>query len=109
MTQLSFATLDHQNRKKQSKREVFLAKTTVVVRWAALVALIEPHCPKAGKGDPQMSQSKKGNQWHFGMKLHVGVDVRSGLVHNSGVTTGKVHDASVMDNLYLARRQLKCA
>ena len=31
--------------------------------------------------DPEMHQSKKGNQWHFGMKAHVGVDVASGLVH----------------------------
>ena len=46
-----------------------------------------------------MSQSKKGNQWYFGMKAHIGVDARSGLVHTAGVTTGKVHDAKVMDNL----------
>ena len=31
--------------------------------------------------DPQMHQSKKGNQWHFGMKAHIGVDDESGLVH----------------------------
>jgi IS5 family transposase len=52
-----------------------------------------------GKRDPEMSQSKKGNQWYFGMKAHIGVDARSGLVHTAGVTTGKVHDAKVMDNL----------
>ena len=46
-----------------------------------------------------MSQSKKGNQWYFGMKAHVGVDAGSGLVHTAGVTTGKVHDAKVMDRL----------
>src|ERR671917_379534 len=31
--------------------------------------------------DPEMHQTKKGNQWHFGMKAHIGVDVASGLVH----------------------------
>ena len=46
-----------------------------------------------------MSQSKKGNQWYFGMKAHVGADAESGLVHTAGVTTGKVHDAKVMDRL----------
>jgi IS5 family transposase len=46
-----------------------------------------------------MSSSKKGNQWYFGMKAHVGVDAESGLVHTAGVTTGKVHDAKVMANL----------
>ena len=46
-----------------------------------------------------MSSSKKGNQWYFGMKAHVGVDAESGLVHTAGVTTGKVHDAKVMHRL----------
>ena len=54
---------------------------------------------KSGTRDPEMSQSKKGNQWYFGMKAHIGVDASSGLVHTAGVTTGKVHDAKVMDNL----------
>ena len=42
------------------------------------------------KRDPEMSSSKKGNQWYFGMKAHVGVDAGSGFVHTAGVTTGKV-------------------
>ena len=46
-----------------------------------------------------MTSSKKGNQWYFGMKAHIGVDAESGLVHTAGVTTGKVHDAKVMVNL----------
>jgi IS5 family transposase len=209
MTQLSFATLDHQNKKKRTKREVFLEEMERVVPWSRLTALIAPHYPKAGNGrrpypldamlriyflqqwyqlsdpgaeealydiqsmrafagfelghdaipdettilnfrhllerhdltkaifeavsahledkgallrggtimdatliaaspstknkdqrrDPEMSQSKKGNEWYFGMKAHVGVDARSGLVHTAGVTTGKTHDAKVMDNL----------
>ena len=209
MTQLSFATLDHRYKKKQTKREKFLAEMDEVVPWALLLGLIEPYYPKAGNGrrphplgamlriyflqqwyqlsdpgaeealydiqsmrafvglelghdaipdettilnfrhllerhdltkalfeavsahledegallrggtimdatliaaspstknkdgkrDPGMSQSKKGNQWYFGMKAHIGVDARSGLVHTAGVTTGRVHDAKVMDNL----------
>jgi len=209
MTQLSFATLDHRHKKKQTKRERFLGEMDAVVPWATLLGLIEPHYPKAGNGrrpyplevmlriyflqqwyqlsdpgaeealydiqsmrafaglelgrdaipdettilnfrhlleahdltkaifeavsahledkgallrggtimdatliaaspstknkdgkrDPEMSQSKKGNQWYFGMKTHIGVDAKSGLVHTAGVTTGKVHDAKVMDNL----------
>ncbi len=46
-----------------------------------------------------MRSSKKGNQWYFGMKAHIGVDARSGLVHTVGVTSGSVHDATVMDRL----------
>jgi len=209
MTQLSFATLVYRHKKKQTKREKFLAEMDQVVPWALLLPLIEPCYPKAGNGrrphplevmlriyflqqwyqlsdpgaeealydiqsmrafaglelghdaipdettilnfrrllerhdltkalfeavsrhledngallrggtimdatliaaspstknkaearDPEMSQSKKGNQWYFGMKAHIGVDARSGLVHTAGVTTGKVHDARVMDNL----------
>jgi transposase, IS5 family len=66
---------------------------------ATLIAAPPSTKNKAHKRDPDMSQSRKGNQWHFGMKAHIGVDVRSGLVHTAGVTTGSVHDAKVMDNL----------
>jgi IS5 family transposase len=209
MTQLSFATLDHQNKKKRTKREAFLVEMEEVVPWPMLLGSIEPFYPKAGNGrrpydlsvmlriyflqqwyqlsdpgaedalcdiqsmrafaglelgrdaipdkttilnfrhllerhdltkalfegvaahledkgalliggtimdatliaaspstknkagkrDKQKSQSKKGNQWYFGIMAHIGVDARSGLVHTAGVTTGKVHDAKVMDNL----------
>ena len=66
---------------------------------ATLIAASPSTKNKSGKRDPEMGQSKKGNQWYFGMKAHVGVDARSGLVHTAGVTTGKIHDAKVMDNL----------
>jgi IS5 family transposase len=46
-----------------------------------------------------MHSSKKGNQWYFGMKAHVGGDATSGLVHTAGMTTGSVHDAKVMHRL----------
>ena len=42
--------------------------------------------------DPKMHSSKKGNQWYFGMKAHIGVDADSGLVHMVRVTPGHVHD-----------------
>ena len=66
---------------------------------ATLIAASPSTKNKAAQRDPTMSQSKKGKQWYFGMKVHVGVDARSGLVHTAGVTTGRVHDAKVMDNL----------
>jgi len=49
--------------------------------------------------DPEMHQSKKGNDWHFGMKLHIGADSQSGLVHSASVTTGNVHDSQELANL----------
>jgi IS5 family transposase len=42
--------------------------------------------------DPEMHSSQKGNQWHFGMKAHIGVDAESGLVHTVRGTSGNVHD-----------------
>ena len=42
--------------------------------------------------DPEMSQTKKGNQWYFGMKAHIGVDAESGLIHTVECTTAKVAD-----------------
>ena len=49
--------------------------------------------------DPDMHQTKKGNQWHFGMKLHIGVDSRTGLVHSAAVTAANVHDKHLIENL----------
>jgi transposase, IS5 family len=66
---------------------------------ATLIAASPSTKNEAQKRDPEMSSSKKGNQWYFGMKAHIGVDAESGLVHTAGVTTGKVHDAKVMANL----------
>jgi transposase, IS5 family len=66
---------------------------------ATLIAASPSTKNKEQKRDPAMSSSKKGNQWYFGMKAHIGVDAESGLVHTAGVTTGKVNDAKVMANL----------
>ena len=47
-----------------------------------------------GERDPQMHQTKKGNQWHFGMKAHAGVDADSGLVHSVATTAANAHDVT---------------
>jgi IS5 family transposase len=49
--------------------------------------------------DPEMHQSKKGNQWYFGMKVHIGADSHSGLVHSASVTAANVHDSQELPNL----------
>ncbi|EPX83584.1 IS5 family transposase [Salipiger mucosus] len=54
---------------------------------------------EAGARDPEMSSTKKGNDWFFGMKAHVGVDAESGIVHSLETTTAKVHDSQVWDEL----------
>ena len=54
---------------------------------ATLIAASPSTKNEAQKRDPEMRSSKKGNQWYFGMKAHIGVDAKSGLVHTAGVTT----------------------
>ena len=201
MSQISFADAEHAGKRKKTRREVFLAEMELVVPWKALLKVIEPHYPVAGRGrrpyplqamlrvhlmqnwfalsdpameealyeiaslrtfaglgleaipdettilnfrhlleasdlaedifkqvnahlarkglllkrgsivdatiiaapsstknttgerDPEMHQTKKGNQWHFGMKAHIGVDADSGLVHT--VTTTAANEADV--------------
>jgi IS5 family transposase len=69
---------------------------------ATLIAASPSTRNAAGQRDPEMHSSKKGNQWYFGMKAHIGVDAESGLVHTAGVTSGNVHDATVMGRLIRA-------
>src|SRR5690606_34423454 len=208
MTQLSFSDAEHAGNRKQTRREIFLAEMERVVPWQALLALVEPHYPKAGRGrhpyametmlrihllqqwyalsdpameealyeiaslrqfarlslleaipdettilnfrhllerhdlaaqmlkaindhlvgkglmlrqgtivdatiieapsstknksgtrDPEMHQTKKGNQWYFGMKAHIGVDRESGLVHTVVATAANVADVTQTANL----------
>ena len=47
--------------------------------------------------DPEMTQTEKGNQWHFGMKAHIGVDANSGLIHTVECTTAKVADITIKE------------
>ena len=54
---------------------------------------------KDGKRDPEMHQTKKGNQYYFGMKAHIGVDDESGLVHSVVGTAANVADVTQVDKL----------
>jgi len=49
--------------------------------------------------DPEMHQTRKGQQWHFGMKMHIGVDSRTGLTHSAAVTAANVHDKHPLPTL----------
>ena len=51
------------------------------------------------KRDPEMHQTKKGNEWHFGMKAHIGVDSRERIVHTIVATAANVHDSKVLPRL----------
>lgn len=49
---------------------------------------------RQGSRDPEMHQTKKGNDWHFGMKAHIGVDAESGLTHSVVATAANVSDVT---------------
>ncbi len=66
---------------------------------ATLIAAAPSTKNRARQRDPEMSSSKKANQWHFGMKAHIGVDTAHGLVHTVEVTTAKVSDYSMAEAL----------
>src|SRR5580765_541892 len=208
MGQISFSDAEYAGKRKKTRREVFLEEMELVVPWKALLGLIEPHYPDAGRGrrpyplesmlrvhlmqnwfalsdpameealyeiaslrafahlslgepipdettilnfrhlleehdlaedilkqvnahlarkglllkrgsivdatiiaapsstknaegkrDPEMHQTKKGAQWHFGMKAHIGVDADSGLVHTVTTTPANEADVEQVDQL----------
>ena len=215
MSQMSFGDSEYAGKKKRTRREVFLAEMDKVVPWKALLALIEPAYPKAGRGrppyaletmlrihlmqnwfgfsdpameealyeiapvrqfahlsltraipdettilnfrhlleandlapkllqcvnghlcdrglllkrgtmvdatiiaapsstknadnerDPEMHQTKKGNQWYFGMKAHIGVDVDSGLVHTVTTTPANESDVAQIADLLHGKEEV---
>jgi len=59
---------------------------------ASIIAAPSSTRNQSGTRDPEMHQAKKGNQWHFGMKVHVGVDDTLGLIHSLKTTAANVHD-----------------
>lgn len=77
---------------KLSDRGLMLKSGTVVD--ATLIAAPSSTKNKDGQRDPEMHQTKKGNQWHFGMKAHIGVDADSGLVHTVTTTAANAHDVT---------------
>ena len=70
-----------------------LLKSGTVVD-ATLIAAPSSTKNSSGERDPEMHQTKKGNQWHFGMKAHIGVDADSGLVHTVVGTSANVNDVT---------------
>ena len=61
---------------------------------ATLIAAPSSTKNNDGVRDAEMTSSKKGNNYHFGMKAHIGVDMESGLVHTVHTTTGSSHDVT---------------
>lgn len=83
--------------------KVFLEQKGLFLKSGTIVDATIIHAPSSTKNatnsrDPEMRQTKKGNNWHFGMKVHVGTD-RRGLVHSLVTTHAAAADISQLSNL----------
>ena len=84
-------------------RGLYMKQGTIVD--ATIVAAPSSTKNQSGQRDPEMKQTKKGNQWHFGMKAHIGVDASSGLVHE--VTATPANEADINQAQHLLHGQEK--
>lgn len=66
---------------------------------ATIIAAPSSTKNRTKKRDPEMHPTKKGNQWYFGMKAHIGVDTRTTLIHSVAATAANVHDSQVLPKL----------
>src|SRR5579859_5486219 len=80
-----------------SERGLLVGKGTIVD--ASIIDAPSSTKNAEKKRDPQMHQTRKGKQWYFGMKVHIGVDTDSGLVHTGRGTPANVADVNVLGEL----------
>lgn len=80
-----------------SRKGLMLKRGSIVD--ATIIAAPSSTKNATGERDPEMHQTKKGNQWFFGMKAHIGVDADSGLVHTVVTTPANEADVEVVDEL----------
>lgn len=78
-------------------QDLMLKEGTVID--ASIVSAPSSTKNKKRERDPEMHQTKKGNEWFFGMKMHIGVDEKLGLVHTLATTAANVHDIAAADQL----------
>lgn len=82
----------------------YLGEHGLMLRHGTVVDATIIHAPsstknKEGKRDPEMHQTKKGNQYYFGMKAHIGVDADTGMVHSLAGTPANAADVTQVDKL----------
>jgi transposase, IS5 family len=99
---LSVLILDKVN--QHLSRQGLLLKTGTIVD-ATIIAAPCSTKNESGERDPEMHQTKKGNQWYFGMKAHIGVDASSGLVHTVVTSAANEADVNIADELLHGKEQ----
>jgi IS5 family transposase len=82
----------------------YLSENGMQVARGTIVDASIIHAPSSTKNkekqrDPEMHQTRKGNQWYFGMKAHIGVDSNTKLIHSVVATAANVHDSQVLGDL----------
>jgi IS5 family transposase len=75
---------------------------------ATIIAAPSSTKNRTKKRDPEMHQTKKGHQWYFGMKAHVGVDSQTKLVHSVAATAANVHDSQALPKLLHGQETRVC-
>ena len=83
---------------------VHLEAKGIKIQTGTIVDATILHAPSSTKNekqerDPEMKQTRKGNQWYFGLKAHIGVDAREGTVHTLVTTSANVADSTVLPDL----------
>lgn len=120
---MSLSGLSDELAQVRTKKKEFLEQIERIVPWGRWIAMIKPCYYKGERGnkpydlelmlrlylpstknqdkqrDPDAHQVKKGNEWHFGYKAHIGVDKDSGLIHTLKVTAANVHDVTMTSKL----------
>ena len=90
----------------ESQNEIFEAEGWIMrggsIVDATIIAAPSSTKNASGTRDPEMRQTKKGNQWYFGMKAHIGADAGTGYVHNVTATAANVHDLDQVADLVRA-------
>ncbi len=81
-----------------------LASKGIRITTGTIVDATIIHAPsstrnQSGERDPEMHQTRKGNQWYFGMKAHIGVDSREGVVHSVCTSAASVADVHLLPDL----------
>lgn len=80
-----------------SEQDLMLKEGSIVD--ASIISAPKSTKNRSNQRDPEMHQTKKGNEWYFGMKLHIAVDDTFGLVHSYTTTAANVHDITEAHNL----------
>jgi transposase, IS5 family len=93
---LGGATLDEVNHHLAAKG---IRITTGTIVDATIIHAPSSTKNSSGERDPEMHQTKKGNQWYFGLKAHIGVDSKQGVVHSVCTSAASVADRQMLADL----------